>query len=68
MKIESTFLALTIYNLYFHFIQPFVIKKFRVTCSSDDHYPVYRLDIRQDSEFATGYGYPKTIFKREPDI
>ena len=33
----------------------------------DDHYPVYWLDIRQDSEFATGYGYPKTTFKREPD-
>ena len=32
----------------------------------DDHYPVCRLDIRQDSEFATGYGYPKTTFKREP--
>jgi len=25
------------------------------------------LDIRQDSEFATEYGYPKTAFKREPD-
>jgi len=25
------------------------------------------LDILQDSEFATGYGYPKTTFKREPD-
>jgi len=25
------------------------------------------LDIRQDSEFATGYGYPKSAFKREPD-
>ena len=33
----------------------------------DDHYPVCRLDIRQDSEFATGYEYPKTAFKREPD-
>ena len=33
----------------------------------DDHYPVFRLDIRQDSQFATGYGYPKTAFKREPD-
>jgi len=33
----------------------------------DDHYPVCRLDIRQDSEFATGYGHPKTVFKREPD-
>jgi len=32
----------------------------------DDHYPVCRLDIRQDSAFATGYGYPKTAFKREP--
>jgi len=38
----------------------------------DDHYPVCRLDIRQDSEFATAYGYPKTAFKRgadtDPDI
>jgi len=33
----------------------------------DDHYPVCRLDIRQDSEFAAGYGYPKTAFKWEPD-
>ena len=33
----------------------------------DDHYPVCRLDIRQDSEFATGYGYPKSALKREPD-
>ena len=33
----------------------------------DDHHPVCRLDIRQDSEFATGYGYPKTPLKREPD-
>ena len=35
-------------------------QKFRFT-------PVCRLDIRQDSEFGTGYGYPKTGFKREPD-
>jgi len=33
----------------------------------DDHYPVCRLDIRRDSEFATRYGYPKTAFKRKPD-
>jgi len=33
----------------------------------DDHYRVCRLDIRQDSEFATGYGYPKSALKREPD-
>jgi len=33
----------------------------------DDHYPVCHLDIGKDSEFATGYGYPKTAFKREPD-
>jgi len=33
----------------------------------DDHSPVFRLDIRQDSEFPTGYGYPKTAFKRQPD-
>jgi len=32
----------------------------------DDHYPIYWLDIRQDSEFAIGYGYQKTTFKREP--
>ena len=25
------------------------------------------LDIRQHSEFATGYGYPKTAFKRQPE-
>jgi len=31
------------------------------------HYPVCWLDIRQDSEFATGYRYPKTAFKRKPD-
>ena len=36
-------------------------------CCRDDHYPVCRLDIRQDSEFATGYGYLKTAFKREHD-
>jgi len=39
----------------------------RTAYSRDDHHPVFRLDIRQDSEFATGYGYPKTAFKREPD-
>jgi len=37
------------------------------THTRDDHYPVCRLDIRQDREFATGYGYPKTAFKRQPD-
>jgi len=26
------------------------------------------LDIQQDSEFATGYGYPKTAFKRQLDM
>jgi len=36
-------------------------------CKRDDHYTVCRLDIRQDSEFATGYGYAKTALKREPD-
>jgi len=35
--------------------------------SRDDHYPVCRLDIRQDSEFPPGSGYPKNAFKREPD-
>jgi len=40
---------------------------FSCTLYRDDHYPVCRLDIRQDSEFATGYGYPKTAFEREPD-
>jgi len=33
----------------------------------DDQYLVCQLDIRQDSEFATGYGYPKSALKREPD-
>ena len=33
----------------------------------DDHDPVCWLDIQQDSEFATGSGYPKTAFKWEPD-
>ena len=33
----------------------------------DDDYPVSRMDVRQDSEFATGYGYPKTAIKGEPD-
>jgi len=36
-------------------------------CNRDDNYQVCWLDIWQDSEFATGYGYPKTAFKREPD-
>jgi len=35
--------------------------------SIDDHYPVSRLDIRKDRGFATAYGYPKIVFKREPD-
>jgi len=35
--------------------------------SRDYHYLVCKLDIQQDSEFATGCGYPKTAFKREPD-
>jgi len=35
--------------------------------AKDDHYPVCRLDIRQDGDFATGSEYPKTAFKREPD-
>jgi len=26
-----------------------------------------RLDIQQDSEFATGYGYPKSVLKQVPD-
>jgi len=33
----------------------------------DDHYPVSRLHIWQDSEFASGSGHPKTAFKWEPD-
>ena len=32
----------------------------------DDHYLVCRLDIREDSEFATRYGYPKTAFEQKP--
>jgi len=38
-----------------------------VVLSRDDHYPACRLDIQQDSKFATGYGHPKTAFKRETD-
>jgi len=38
-----------------------------LTASRDCHYVVCWLDIRQDSEFPTGKGYPKTAFKREPD-
>jgi len=56
-------------------ISPFLAKTdrqpdwFQTTTSHsrDDHYPVCQLDIRQDSECATGYGYPKTAFKWEPD-
>ena len=33
----------------------------------NDHYPVCRLDIGQDSEFATRYRYPKTAFKQKLD-
>ena len=39
---------------------------FRRVCDRDYHYPACRLDIRQDSEFATGSGYPKSTFKWEP--
>jgi len=42
-------------------------KKGSPPSSRDDHYPVCRLDIRQDGEFATGYGYPKSALEREPD-
>jgi len=41
--------------------------RFQIPTTRDDHYPVCRLDIRQDSEDATGCGYPKTAFKRKPD-
>jgi len=41
--------------------------KLRTVSARDYYYPVCRLDIRQDSEFSTTYGYPKTTFKREPD-
>ena len=42
-------------------VRNFASQKFRLTT-------VCQLDIRQDREFATGYGYPKTAFKREPDM
>jgi len=49
-------------------LQSMTIKHYWLFVSDrDDRYPVSWLDIRQDSEFATGYGYPKTAFKREPD-
>jgi len=40
---------------------------FTVVSIRDDLYPVCWFDIWQDSEFATGYGYPKCALKREPD-
>ena len=49
------------------FFESRIPRKVRLVPGRDDHYPVCRLDIRQDSEFATGCGYPKTAFKREPD-
>ena len=33
----------------------------------DDHCPVCQMDIWPDSKFSTGYGYPKSVFLREPD-
>jgi len=30
----------------------------------DDHYPVFRLDIRKDRKLSSGYEYPLTAFKR----
>jgi len=41
-------------------------KKSKLFFHRDDHYLFCRLNIRQDSEFASGYGYPKTAFKQEP--
>jgi len=38
-----------------------------VASARDDHYPVCWLVTRQDIEFETGYGYPKSALKREPD-
>jgi len=35
-------------------------------CDISNHYPVFRLDSRQDSEFVTGY--PKTAFNWETDM
>jgi len=48
------------------------MKKFRIQsdckisisvdhCSKVDHYPICWLEIRQNSEFATGQGYPKLL-------
>jgi len=34
--------------------------RFLFVCTRDDHYPVCRLDIQRDSEFETGYRFPKT--------
>jgi len=47
------------------------LKNFTVCSSlqntSDDHYPLCRLDIREDTEFATRYLYQKNASKRELD-
>ena len=37
----------------------------RALQSRDNHCPVCQWNIRQDSEFSIGYGYPKTTFKRQ---
>jgi len=42
-------------------------RNYNLAVTTDDHYPVCRLDIWQDSEFAAGYGYLKTAFKQKPD-
>ena len=54
-------------TLYLGFSDQIVPWQVDIVDVRHDHYPVCRLDIRQDSEFATGYGYPETAIKREPD-
>jgi len=55
-----------LFRKHFHFCLQIQIFSTFVSKTREDHYPVCQLDIRQDSELATGYGYPKTAFKREP--
>jgi len=69
-RIEWTIFGITAIKFPIHLGSLFFYNcyEFNVICGvGDDHYLVFRLDIGQDSEFATGYGYLKRVFKRERD-
>jgi len=68
---EHTFRSRIGFGYYWNFSDRIGSSNFNIrttlVCSRDYHYPICWLDIRQDSEFATGYGYPKSALKREQD-